>query len=153
MKQKPSKLLWLVVSAFSVLLALTLPHRSFSQTPSKRIRLYDPDTVCLSVMDFHLIAAKRAVADSLSRARAWVLVRQQDAIEALKEQVSLCDKQTKSLSMQIVQERRDCQEILDANMQLQIKLGKQQSWATVGKVGVVLVSMVTIGVILDQIIK
>ena len=151
MNQKRSRLLSVVAFAFSMLLGWTLPQQSYSQTPSSRIRLYDPDTVCMSLHDFHTIAAKRAVSDSLSRARARLFVQQNDLISALYKQVDACSKENNTIMTQWEVDKRDCEDVLTANQDLQIKLAKARQWSTIGKVQTGLISLVVIAVVVSAI--
>lgn len=124
-----------------------------STTAHAQIRLYNPDTVCIGLDDFHMIAAKRAVADSLNRARARLLVQQDAAIANLRRQLALCDESIGDLKTVIQDDARRLQMCHDQVMAAQVKLGKQRGWATVGKVGVGLVSLTLVAAIANTLIQ
>ena len=95
--------------------------------------------VCMPLEELHIIAAKRAVSNELNIERARIMVRQSQAIENLQRQLDLYREAEQDL-MDLTADafaKRDF--VLDANIDLQRKLGKQTGWATVGKVGTVMV--------------
>ena len=108
--------------------------------------------VCMPLEDLHIIAAKRAVADELSRERAWVLLQHQKAVEGLKLQCKLCDEQVADLTAVIRAERGERQVVIDANRDLQARAGGMRAWATVGKVSVVLVGVAVVGGVVGQLV-
>ncbi len=132
------------------MVAVFVPSTVFSQTRS-RISLYNPDTVCLALDDFHFIAAKRAVADSLSRARARILVQQRDAIDNLSMQLAQYSKNEKTLLSSIDSCEENFLDAVSANQELQIKTAKLKGWATIGKVGVCLISFSAVVIGITQI--
>jgi hypothetical protein len=100
----------------------------------------------MSLYDFHTIAAKRAVADSLSRARARIFIQQNDLISALNKQIDACSKENKTILSQWEMDKEDCEDVLTANQQLQVDLAKSKQWSTIGKIqtGVLCLAVVAI---------
>jgi hypothetical protein len=137
--------------AYFITLALFAPAALMAQDPANWRRLYSPDMVCMPLEDFHTVAAKRAVADQLSRERAWVLLQQKGAIENLQRQVRLCDENIDDLNTVMDLQEGRLAECQDANIQLQTKLAKARQWSTVGKVSVALVGIAVVGYTVGQI--
>ena len=117
-----------------------MPLFSYGQDDARNWRKLGGE-VCMPLEELHLVHAKRLVSDDLNRTRARILVRQDEVIRNLQLQIEFRDEDIDDLKELTADAFAKRDYAIDLNSDLQKKMGKQTGWATVGKVGTVMVTM------------
>ena len=140
--------------------ALTLSVPCLSQTHSSHkfgkwglIHLEGVKNVYMPLEDYNVISAKRAISDHLNLQRAQVITRYESVIVAYQKSEKEYEAQAKELIEAGADFQLRMEQAIDANMGLQKQLSKMRTFATVGKITVVVTIVVIVAGGVSYIVK
>jgi hypothetical protein len=140
------------------LLVLTAQLTTYCQPPKSNWKRLLPDTSRIYYVigpeaEFYLMAGNRKVADEIGLRKSAQIALLMTTNQKCDEKVSILLQQKETVEDEAKTYReayRGCsEELMNANL----KVAKLKPWATVGKVGTILVSVVIVGTITVYIIE